>query len=360
MQIITKYILCLALLLAIQIINAQEENPNRDQIERLEVQKENVEKEEKEQLKEAVEFINTRLDNDEISLEEANKLKKEKAEKHALNIENRIAIIDNRIALLERNEYVSYDTGANLEGLTIRIGKDKESDEYDRGTVYIGPHTSEKPKKFDRRTTSHLVFAWGFNNAIIEGESLNDSPYKMGGSGFKELGWAWKTRLLNNSNAIRIKYGFSFQYNKLNIKNNLYFNEEGGQVSLEEFPVNVSKSKFRMTNLVIPIHFEFGPSKKIERENYFRYSTYKQFKVAVGGYGGFVLQSLQKVKYYDNGNKQKAKYRNYNTNNFVYGVSGYISWGSVGIYAKYDLSTIFKDQQVSQNNISLGLRFDMN
>lgn len=358
MQNFTKFLVVIALVFAVQQMAAQE-TENQDQIERLKAQREYVENSEKESLKREVETINERLDNDEISLEEATKLKKELAEKHALNIENRLAIIDNRIALLERNEHVDYDTGANLENFVLEIGKNEDSDEYDIGSIYIGPHQKRKPRVYDRRTTSDLVFAIGFNNAIIEGQSLNDSPYKIGGSGFVELGWAWKTRVFKNTNAMRVKYGLSFQWNKLDIKDNLYFTETNDVVTLEEYPLNLKKSKFRTTNLVVPIHFEFGPSKKIEREDYFRYSTYKKFKIGVGGYGGFVIQSLQKLKYTEDGQKQKDKFKDYNTNNFVYGLSGYISWGNVGIYAKYDLSTIFKDQAIDQNNISLGIRFDM-
>lgn len=358
MQNFTRFLVVIVLVFAVQRITAQEDL-NKDKIEELKSQKEFVESNEKEALKKGVEAINERLDNNEITLEEATELKKELAEKHALNIENRLAIIDNRIALLERNEQVNYDTGANLESFVLEIGKNEDSDEYDIGSIYIGPNHKRKPRVYDRRTTSDLVFAIGFNNAIIEGQSLNDSPYKIGGSGFVELGWAWKTRVFKNSNAMRIKYGLSFQWNKLDIKDNLYFTETDDVVTLEEYPLNLKKSKFRTTNLVIPIHFEFGPSKKIEREDYFRYSTYKKFKIGVGGYGGFVLQSLQKLKYDEDGQKQKDKFKDYNTNNFVYGISSYISWGNVGIYAKYDLSTIFKDQAIDQNNISLGLRFDM-
>lgn len=358
MQIITKYLVCLILALIVQFSFGQE-NPNKAKIEQLQAQKEVVQNQEKEQLKKEVEAINDQLDNQEITLEEATNLKKEQAEKHALNIENRLAILDNRMALLERNEHVDFDTGANLEGFKIEIGKSKDSDEFDTGTIYIGPQDKSKPKVYDRRTTSDLVFAIGLNNAIIEGQSLNDSPYKIGGSGFVELGWAWKTRVFKNSNAVRLKYGLSFQWNKLDIKDNLYFTETNDVVSLEEHPLNLNKSKFRTTNLVVPIHFEFGPSKKIEREDYFRYSTYQKFKIGIGGYGGVVLQSLQKLKFEEDGNRQKDKFKDYNTNNFVYGVSGYISLGNVGVYAKYDLSTIFKDQAIDQNNISLGIRFDM-
>ncbi|MFL0354270.1 hypothetical protein [Xanthomarina sp. GH4-25] len=359
MQTITKYLALIVLALSVQLITAQEIT-NKEKIDALELQKEQVVIQEKDQLKTGVEAIDQQLDNNEISQEEATQLKDELATKHALNIENRLAIIDNRISLLERNEHVSYDTGANLEGLTIILGKDKDSDEFDTGSLYIGPKNRKEPKKYDRRTTSDLVFAIGFNNAIIEGQSLNDSPYKLGGSGFVELGWAWKTRLFKNSNAVRLKYGVSFQWNKLDIKDNLYFQEIDDVVTLEEFPVNLSKSKFRSTNLVFPLHFEFGPSRKIDKKNYFRYSTSNKFKIGVGGYGGFVLQSMQKLKYDDdNGDFQKDKIKDFNTNSFVYGLSSYISWGNVGIYAKYDLSTIFKDQAIDQNNISLGLRFDM-
>jgi hypothetical protein len=68
---------------------------------------------------------------------------------------------------------------------------------------------------------------------------------------------------------------------------------------------------------------------------------------------------MQKLKYKENGDKEKDKIKGYNTNNLVYGLSAYLSWGNVGLYAKYDLSPIFKDQAIDQNNISLGIRFDM-
>ena len=34
-----------------------------------------------------------------------------------------------------------------------------------------------------------MVLAFGLNNAIIDGENFDDSPYKIGGSRFFEIGW---------------------------------------------------------------------------------------------------------------------------------------------------------------------------
>ena len=110
---------------------------------------------------------------------------------------------------------------------------------------------------------------------------------------------------------------------------------------------------------MIPIHFEFGPSKKIEKEGYFRYSTHNQLKVGLGGYAGLKLGSRQKLKFEDAGEDVKQKLEgSYNTNNFVYGISGYIGFGDISVYAKYDLNTIFKNNPVEQRNVSLGLRWD--
>ena len=76
----------------------------KDKIETLKEQKGKIRLEEKEALKDEVEAINMRSDKGEITTDEANKLKDEAAQKRALNIENKLAIIDNEIALLERNK----------------------------------------------------------------------------------------------------------------------------------------------------------------------------------------------------------------------------------------------------------------
>ena len=53
---------------------------------------------------------------------------------------------------------------------------------------------------------------------------------------------------------------------------------------------------------------------------------------------------MQKLKYKKDGKDVKDKLKGgYNTTDLVYGLSGYVTFGNVGIYAKYDLSPIFKD-----------------
>ncbi|WP_074408477.1 hypothetical protein [Aquimarina megaterium] len=335
-----------AMALFAQLSSAQEVSDN-NVIEKLKQQKERVINAEKEALKKEVEEINEKLVNEEITKEDAQKLKEEVAKLHALNIENRIAIIENKIALLERNEgdaieFLEKDLEYNFTFLGFNFGSDK-----DRKIPY------------DRRTTSNLVIAFGLNNAIVDGQSLDDSDYKISGSRFFEIGWAWKTRVFKNTNFLRIKYGISYTSNGLKPTDNRYFVENGNQTTLEEFRVELDKSKFRMDNLVVPVHFEFGPSKVTETEKSIRYSTTNRFRIGLGGYAGVNISTRQKLKYKENGDRVKDKIkRDYNTSDLIYGLSGYIGFGDMSIYIKYDLSPIFKNAEIEQNNVSLGLRFD--
>jgi len=362
MQTITKYLALAVLCLNVQLINAQDTIPNannQEKIKALTALKDKIKTQERDYLKAEVEAINLQLDSNEITNEEAEKLKREAAKKHALNIENRIAIINNKISLLQRNVKV-YNNNEDNENdrFIIRIGSGDEDDEF----IFIGTKRDEKYKKrkYDRRTTSDLVIAFGLNNAIVEGEKFDDSPYKFGGSRFFEIGWAWKTRVFKNTNVLRFKYGYSFQINGLKPDDNQYFVSQDNQTQLEVFSENLKKSKLSITNLVVPMHFEFGPSKKIEKDDYFRYSTRNKFKIGIGGYAGFNIGARQKLKYEVNGKRQKDKIKGgLNTTNLVYGISSYVAFGSTALYAKYDLSPIFKDQIADQNNISLGVRFDM-
>ena len=50
----------------------------------------------------------------------------------------------------------------------------------------------------------------------------------------------------------------------------------------------------------------------------------------------------------------------FNTSNFIYGLSTYIGYKETSLYLKYDLNPLFTDNAVKQNNVSLGLRFDFN
>lgn len=330
-------------------------------IEQLNEEKEQIIRIEKEKLKETVKHIIDKEEKGEITEEEAQNQKEEVAKQAALNIENKTAIVDNRIELIQRGEeYHFYEWGDSLKLNTgSQIVKFSVSP---FGKTLFGFDIEEKNKKpqFDKRTYSDLFLAFGLNNTITEGQSFDDSPYKIGGSRFFEVGLLWSTRVFKESNILRFRYGFSFQFNGLKPKDNMYLVENGNETFLEEFPENLDKSKFRMDNLVFPVFFEFGPSDKIEKDDHFRYSTENKFKIGVGGYAGFNMSTRQKLKFDQDGDAVKQKIKSdYNTNNFIYGLAAYMGVEDTSFYIKYDLNPIFSHAGTDQRNISLGVRFDL-
>tara|TARA_R110000751_G_scaffold62520_5_gene129050 strand:- start:69240 stop:70310 length:1071 start_codon:yes stop_codon:yes gene_type:complete len=356
MKTITFYSSVLFLLFVSQVMFGQEDYQKK--IEALKIEKQRIVEQEKNALKFEVRDINKRLENGDISENEAQILKEEVAKQRALNIENRVAIIDNRIALLERNK----GDVLTLSEIDTIYGDRMRLDLFIDGkpAFTFNPRRHKREIKYDRRTYSDFVMAIGLNNALIEGQSLSDSPYKIGGSRFFEMGWQWRTRVFKNSNWLRFNYGFSFQFNGLKPDDNQIFVQNGDQTVLEEFEYNLDKSKLRMDNLVFPVHFEVGPSRMRKTERSIRYSIRDQFRLGFGGYGGFNLGTRQKLKYNRDGEDVKDKLkRDYNTSDLIYGVSGYMGIDGVLLYLKYDLNPIFKDADIKQNNISLGLRFDI-
>ncbi|MBT8178801.1 MAG: hypothetical protein KJO94_02150 [Eudoraea sp.] len=354
MKTISRHLIYAIFLVIAQFSFAQE--AYEEKVTQLEKQKEQITLQEKEALKAEVKTIAERMERGEITEDEAKSLKEKAAKKRALNIEDRIAIIDNQIALLQRNKGDVLETKKEVSiiedgvGLTINVGDEALELFSNKGKVPV----------YDRRTYSDFVIAIGFNNALIEGQSLSDSPYKVGGSRFFEMGWAWRTRVFRKSNFLRLNYGFSFQFNGLKPKDNQYFVLNGDQTELEEFAFDLNKSKLRVDNLVFPVHFEFGPSKVKKTDEKIRYDIDNQFRFGIGGYGGFNMGVRQKLKYKIDGARVKDKLnRDYNVSNLVYGLSAYAGVGGTLLYIKYDLNPLFEDALVEQRNISLGLRFDL-
>lgn len=356
MQTITKYIIAILLSFYITNVVAQDSIPESKEI-KIQKLKQSIEDDERSALKIEVERINEQVVKKEITYEEGEDLKQEVAKKRALNIKSRIEILKNKIDFNNRNG-IKNDLDLNERKsfgiITIESNKNNLI-----GRTVINSKHNPKPVKYDFRTLSGLVVSAGINNAIIDGQSLSDSPYKIGGSGFFELGFQWKTRILKNSNALRLRYGLSFQWNKYDIKDNQYFVQDRNTTTIETFPVNLKQAKFRTTNLVVPIYFEFGQYTKIEKKDRIRFFN-RGFKIGIGGYAGINTGAKQKLWYKDDSERTKQKIKqNYNVSPFVYGVGAYVGLDDVSLFVKYDLSNTFKDNSIQQNNISLGLRLDI-
>lgn len=373
-----------------------------------------IEEYEKQVLKNKVEEINILLRSGEIKLDEANNRKKAASELAAQNIKDLNEILAFYTSYKKRNtnkmdlseiDFSDMDFDFPLTDLSdffVELGdyfKDlqyKSSEEYDyikqkRKELELrrkelnqtreelqalrqekikqesNSMTSEEnndvysSKTISKRTDGFLIMAIGFNNAAASGASINNTDYRFGGSRSFEIGYARSTRVFNNSDWLRLVYGFSFQFNGLKPEGNRIFVNNNGVTELEEFDFNLSKNKFRMDNFIVPVHFEMGSSRKKTYDNGKVYYGDRDFKVGLGGFVGINLTTLQKLKYRnENDRRVKDKLKSgYNTNNILYGLSAYIGWEEFSFYAQYNLNPIFENNPVDIHNFQLGVRFDL-
>lgn len=316
---------------------------------------ENITKEEKAALKTELETVNKDLENNVITKAQADQKKLELAEIRSQNIETRIGQAQEELKELVKQKV---------------DGKIKEDDYHDRFVISFSKHkTTEKYKRWkdslrnasERRTTSQFVFATGVNNLVTD-KAVAHSDYRYWGSHFYEWGFTSNTRLFKNDNLLHLKYGFSVMYNNLRPTDNRLFVTNGDQTNLETSSVNLKDSRFRNVYVTAPVHLEFDftkAKKNAEGKTIFR--SHESVRFGIGGYAGFRVKSKQILKFSDDGHDVTVKEKGgFNTNDFIYGVSTYLGYGATSLYLKYDLNPLFKDNVVKQNNISLGVRFDLN
>ena len=196
-----------------------------------------------------------------------------------------------------------------------------------------------------------------------DGENLEDSDYRVWGSHFYEWGVTYNSRIFKNNNLLHAKYGLSLMYNNLRPTDNRYFVKNGDQTDLVTSTIKLDDSRFRNVYLTAPLHLEFDfTPKKLSKDGtktYFR--THESVRLGIGGYGGVRIKSKQILKYEIDDVKVKEKQKgDFNVSDFTYGLSAYLGYGQTSLYVKYDLNPMFKNNNIDQNNVSLGLRFDFN
>lgn len=345
-----KLTVYLALFLCLFLNKMTAQNTFEDRVKTIASKIELITKEEKAALKQEVELVNTQLESGAITNAQADENKIQLAEKRAKNIETRVNLAQEELKVVVQEKV---------------DGKIKEQDSTKRFSFSF-PDMKIKDKQKDtipgeKRTTSQFVFAAGFNN-LITNKQVAHSDYRYFGSHFYEWGLTYNTRILKNNNLLHAKYGLSVMYNNLRPTENRTFVVNGNQTNLEVSTIDLDDSRFRNVYLVAPVHLEFDFSKNKTANDKTVFQSHKGFRMGFGGYAGINLKSKQILKFEDTeGNDVKERTRgDFNTTDFIYGISSYIGYKETSLYVKYDLNPLFTDNTVKQNNVSLGVRFDFN
>jgi len=300
------YLMILIFVLPISSGFSQDKEIAKDKIERLQDRKANIINSERAALKDKVQAINEQLHKELITQEEADAMKKKVAEQHASNINDRIAIIDKNIALLQRNNgLIVEEINSNEKRFDWGLGHKNENDERIFGIRY--KRKNPKPFKYDQRISSDFVMSAGINTAVGGYSKAWQVIYFPGF--YYEVGWMWRYRVYKNNNRLRLNFGFNYQRNvvkggltPLFEINNTSGNGSGITVDgvfYQQTDENTSviRTKTSYSNFVFPLHFEVGPSKVRKTSSSIRYSSINKFRIGLGGYVGLNLGLTQRVDF---------------------------------------------------------------
>ncbi len=348
-----------------------QKNTFEKQVSRISKKIEIITKQEKDSLKLKVLKINKRLEKGEITKSTADKLKKDVAAYHARKIEERVGKqekllqqlvqdkTNGKIASSDDIEDYDDDNTFSIGNKTFRFSVDKERSEKRKERRN---ERWKKKNKRNRATTTQFVFAMGVNNVLVDNKtsSLNNSDYKFWESHFYELGWTWKTRFDRKPSKLYFKYGVSFLWNNLRLKDNKYHVKNGNVTDIQVFPQNLSESRLRHVQMNFPVHVEWDFSRNRKyNDGEVRDRTNRSVRFGVGGFIGFKLGTRQYLEYTNaqGVGTEEVQYDNFNMNKFNYGISAYLGYRSTSFYVKYDMNPLFKNTEI--RNISLGLRLDL-
>jgi len=323
---------------------------------------------EKNELKMKIDSLETIFQQNKISAEELKELKLKEAEKSANRIEfgmeffrvNLDSLIQKKIEKDTKEIIFKIDTVNGKKVYTY--SKVTDGRHYDIPAFKVYKSEKDKLERKSKRTTSQFIIAWGFNNLVSNGAVAN-SDFSYLRSTFFEWGFTLNTRLSQNSNLFHLKYGLGFQYNTLHATDNRVLVDIGSETVLETYPINFKDNHtyFRNVYFVMPVHLEFDFSKTEEKDGKKIFKSHQGFRFGLGGFAGVNTTSKQFIRYELDGKKVNEKTKaDFNVNDFTYGLSAYVGYKVTSLYVKYDLNPMFKNNNIDQNNVSLGLRFDFN
>jgi hypothetical protein len=233
------------------------------------------------------------------------------------------------------------DTTIIYESTVITRVEPEDLEDYEYDRAY-----EEERYRYMPRSKFFFNIDIGLNNYFEDGKSPDGNALHRLNTG---ASWYWgfdPTMRSQISKAFFIDWGAGFDMNVYRFQNNetrMQKDSTGLVFFLEPRDVSSIKSKLTTWYLqakVIPI-IAFGSNRHRGYRLWNRVD--KGFRIGVGPYAGYRIWSRTKVKYNENGAKQKDKSRSdFFLNDFRYGIRGQIGIGGFDIFFMYDLNEMFQ------------------
>lgn len=248
---------------------------------------------------------------------------------------------------------------------TYEWPRDRDEDDYDRND---NDNDSREWETYTthyrpRRTYHSISFDIGTNNFLSNGkfpDSNNDLyTVKPWGSWYVGINSIQRTRIAGKffvEWGVGVSwYNFKFQDNKTVVSKD----NTGVIFSTDTRDLDFMKSKLTASYVnasFIPI-LDFGGNRR--KPMLFDGYHSGSFRIGVGPYVGYRIDSYSKLVYKENGDKKKDRdHDNYYLNNLRYGTRLQVGFQDIDLFFNYDMNELFSDGKGPQlNAFSFGITF---
>ena len=217
-------------------------------------------------------------------------------------------------------------------------GEDFEVDEDDFDTDWDEDELEADKKPWKEFKGHWAGFEFGLNNYVDKDFSFNRTPENE----FMDIttGRSWNINLNFaqyslgfGTDHVGLVTGMGIEWSNYHFGDTNSIQKLNGEIAPKSIPDNVTKNRLQTTYLTIPLLIEAQFLGK-DRDD--------RFHLAAGIIGGVKLFSNTKIKYVENGDKQKEKIKNdYYLSTLRYGLTARAGYKAIKVYVNYYPTPLF-------------------
>jgi len=287
----------------------------------------------KDKLKQDLNEIDQKVAHNQLTKAEADKLRNEKAEFYAKQIEDETKIQEDKIKVLINNK------------IEDNINFSTDMSAYQKQLV-------------ENKTLFVVDYNFGSSMMIVDGKSKQDIYNTKSVLSSFGVSLGAKTRVGKETSPFFWKSTIDVTGQTFKFNDNKSFENVNNETVLVDIGFPVEKSTLYMYEIKLSNYMEYDFSKhKLDEFGNKIIKSRQSFFVGAGGFIGFNGIS-RNIVYEQNGDKyRESTQAKFNSNRFTYGVGGYVGYGNVSLRATYNLNQVFKRSFADQNifNVSVVL-----
>lgn len=293
------------------------------------------------------------------------KIEKSEGEKDVLVIEDKGGkkYLKDTTLVYEDREFEELEDDFEENG-EVDDEKEEKSDDWWSGMS----HSNKNKTSGEKRTWHEPMLDIGMNNYLENGRfpDGNGEPYtvKPFGSWYVALGSAFRTRV---AGPLALEWGGNiswYNFKFVDPAQRIVSGDESVLWELSDLPSPI-RSKLTVTYVnvsAVPM-LDFGYKKKTKTNDdgttkeYYTHKN-KNFRVGMGGYLGYKIDSYSKFVYEEDGKNKDHSKNSYYLENLRYGLQFKVGYDGVDLFVNYDLNTLFHAGRGPElNAFSFGISF---